>query len=151
MTAPEKPTRPYSSVFPRQFACTHSDELCEVTRSSNAEGRLLYPPQRRFDYGFRLRHTAAATDWSTAQLIKINCSKHARMGTLSKEDAAEAAETALSLIANTSMAFNQAGKKSHFRNERRTGGNGNRGRSLPRLCSGAVWKNIRLKCETESG
>ena len=71
MTAPEKPTRPYSSVFPRQFACTHSDELCEVTRSSNAEGRLLYPPRRRFDYGFRLRLQLIGRQLN---LSKINCS-----------------------------------------------------------------------------
>ena len=78
MAAPEKPTRPYSSVFPRQFACTHSDELCEVTRSSNAEGRLLYSPRRLFDYGFRLRLQLIGRQLN---LSKINYLMHGQTDT----------------------------------------------------------------------
>ena len=48
------------------FACTHSDELCEVTRGARLKGRLLYSPRRQLDYGFRLKCAAAATDWSAA-------------------------------------------------------------------------------------
>ena len=71
MTAPEKPTRPYSSVFPRQFACTHSDELCEVTRGAKLKGAFYTPPRRLFDYGFRLRLQLIGRQLN---LSKINCS-----------------------------------------------------------------------------
>jgi len=53
------------------FACTHSDELCEVTRGAKLKGRLLYSPRRLFDYGFRLWLHLIGRQFN---LSKINCS-----------------------------------------------------------------------------